>query len=194
MIASLTGTIESTHVNRLVLNVNGVGYLVHVTPVFASQSRVGSQTTLHTTQIVREDSISLYGFADATARDFFEVLLTVSGVGPKVALSMLSSFTPSEIATAITSEKTQTLEKIPGIGKKVASRLILELKDKVKASSSKTKNEAWSEQLLTALTGLGYKSKDAEVAIERVRKTLKNNVADKDLSELLKMALTSASE
>ena len=194
MIASLTGTIESTHVNRLVLNVNGVGYLVYVTPVFASQSRVGSQTTLHTTQIVREDSISLYGFADATARDFFEVLLTVSGVGPKVALSMLSSFTPSEIATAITSEKTQTLEKIPGIGKKVASRLILELKDKVKTSSSKTKNEAWSEQLLTALTGLGYKSKDAEVAIERVRKTLKNNVADKDLSELLKMALTSASE
>lgn len=194
MIASLTGTIESTHVNRLVLNVNGVGYLVYVTPVFASQSRVGSQTTLHTTQIVREDSISLYGFADASARDFFEVLLTVSGVGPKVALSMLSSFTPSEIATAITSEKTQTLEKIPGIGKKVASRLILELKDKVKTSSSKTKNEAWSEQLLTALTGLGYKSKDAEVAIERVRKTLKNNVADKDLSELLKMALTSASE
>ena len=194
MIASLTGTIESTHVNRLVLNVNGVGYLVYVTPVFASQSRVGSQTTLHTTQIVREDSISLYGFTDATARDFFEVLLTVSGVGPKVALSMLSSFTPSEIATAITSEKTQTLEKIPGIGKKVASRLILELKDKVKTSSSKTKNEAWSEQLLTALTGLGYKSKDAEVAIERVRKTLKNNVADKDLSELLKMALTSASE
>ena len=194
MIASLTGTIESTHVNRLVLNVNGVGYLVYVTPVFASQSRVGSQTTLHTTQIVREDSISLYGFADATARDFFEVLLTVSGVGPKVALSMLSSFTPSEIATAITSEKTQTLEKIPGIGKKVASRLILELKDKVKTSSSKTKNEAWSDQLLTALTGLGYKSKDAELAIERVRKTLKNNVADKDLSELLKMALTSASE
>ena len=194
MIASLTGTIESTHVNRLVLNVNGVGYLVYVTPVFASQSRVGSQTTLHTTQIVREESISLYGFADASARDFFEVLLTVSGVGPKVALSMLSSFTPSEIATAITSEKTQTLEKIPGIGKKVASRLILELKDKVKTSSSKTKNEAWSEQLLTALTGLGYKSKDAEVAIERVRKTLKNNVADKDLSELLKMALTSASE
>jgi Holliday junction DNA helicase RuvA len=194
MIASLTGTIESTHVNRLVLYVNGVGYLVHVTPVFASQSHVGAQTTLHTTQIVREDSISLYGFADATARDFFEVLLTVSGVGPKVALSMLSSFTPSEIASAITSEKTQTLEKIPGIGKKVASRLILELKDKVKSSPSKTKNEAWSEQLLTALTGLGYKSKDAEVAIERVRKTLKNNVAERDLSELLKMALTSASE
>ena len=100
----------------------------------------------------------------------------------------------SEIATAITSEKTQTLEKIPGIGKKVASRLILELKDKVKTSSSKAKSEEWSEQLLIALTGLGYKSKDAEVAIERVRKTLKNNAADKDLSELLKMALTSVSE
>ena len=197
MIASLSGVAASVAINQIVVDVSGVGYRIHVTPVLASSVSVGEKLNLHTSQIVREDSISLFGFADFHSRDFFELLLTVSGVGPRVALSMLSAFSPEDIADAIVSDSPHILEKIPGIGKKVASRLILELRDKVSGKtlqSKSTTQQNWSEQLLAALTGLGYKNKDAERAIERVKSSLGDKAGDRELSELLKMSLSNAAE
>lgn len=191
MIASLTGTVESLNVNRVVINVGGIGYLVQVTPVFAASLSVNRQIHLFISHIVREDAALLFGFGDSESRDFFELLQTVSGVGPKVALSMLTSYSSREIEDAVAHDRPQVLEKIPGIGKKVASRLILELKDKV---AKPEKSDQWGSQLLAALTGLGYKTKDAEVAIDRVRQSLGKSAQSKDLGELLKLALTSAGE
>ena len=191
MIATLRGTIQSIGVSHVVIEVSGVGYLVHVTPVFAASVSVGSEILLYTSQVVREDAHLLYGFHDAAARDFFELLQTVSGIGPRVAQSMLTSFSPGEIESAIIGESSQTLEKIPGIGKKVAGRLILELRDKFSSHSQRVE---WSAQLSAALIGLGYTAKDAEQSIAKIRKKFGASANDRSLSELLKISLSNVGE
>lgn len=192
MISTLSGRIAAHSLSHVVIEVGGVGLQVQVTPITATQCVIASNQTLFTSLLVREDSLTLYGFLDSKSRDFFDLLKTVSGIGPRVALAALSSFAPTEISKAIASGDASVLEKIPGIGKKVAQRLVLELKDKIQKSfiGNEVSKPFWSDQLNGALTGLGYSSKEADSAIARVKKELGESANGADLSELLKLALS----
>ena len=136
MIAQLTGTVRHLTAEKVVLEVGGVGYAISLTSRSSAQIVMGSALTLSTTLIVREDSLTLFGFLDPHERDVFETLQSVSGIGPKVALAITGALTPDDLAHAIASEDVKTIEKVPGIGKKGAQRLILELKGKLVTESS----------------------------------------------------------
>lgn len=196
MIAQLTGEVRSISTERVVLDVGGVGYLVCVTPATASSLSLGSALTLHTAMIVREDSMTLFGFLDSKSRETFELVQTVSGIGPRVALSILAHLTPESLAQAIASESVDTLSAVPGIGKKGAQRILLELKGKMISSGSSTsvKSSAshWREQLSGALASLGYSPRDVDAVISIVAIDYANRGLDPataDLSDLLKAAL-----
>lgn len=195
MIAQLTGEVRSISVDRIILDVAGVGYLIAVTPTTSSAVALGTSLTLHTSMIVREDSMTLFGFIDQKSRETFELVQTVSGIGPRVALSILAHLTPENLAHAIASESVETLSAVPGIGKKGAQRILLELKGKFSAQSSAPINitqSQWREQLSGALSSLGYSPRDADavltiVAIDYANRGL--DPATADLSDLLKAAL-----
>jgi Holliday junction DNA helicase RuvA len=197
MIAQLTGTIRSINSDRIILEVAGIGYLVHVTPVAATTLTLGNSLTIHTSMLVREDSMTLYGFLDAPSRETFELVQTVSGIGPRVALSILAHLSPDQLADAVEAESVNILSGVPGIGKKGAQRILLELKGKLSRSGSPSASVSstqpmWREQLSGALISLGYSAREADstisiVAIDYANRGL--NPADSDLSELLKAAL-----
>jgi Holliday junction DNA helicase RuvA len=197
MIAQLTGTIRSVNSDRIILEVAGIGYLVHVTPVAATTLTLGNSLTLHTSMVVREDSITLYGFLDAPSLESFELVQTVSGIGPRVALSILAHLSPDQLADAVDTESVNILSGVPGIGKKGAQRILLELKGKLSRSGSPSTSVSsaqpmWREQLAGALISLGYSAREADstisiVAIDYANRGL--NPAGSDLSELLKAAL-----
>ena len=141
MIAWLCGDVVSIESSFVVVNVGGVGYKVSVpVSVLAAISGVGATLTLHVHTTVREDDIALYGFLDNRALKLFELLIAVTGIGPKVALSMLSSLELDEIVRAVSADDTRTLIRVPGLGMKTAQRLILELRDKVQTM-------AWTNKL-----------------------------------------------
>ena len=133
MIASVRGPVGHVGLDHVVVEVGGVGMLVHTTPATASTCRRGSEASLATSLVVREDSLTLFGFSAPAERDMFETLQTVSGVGPRLALAMLSVMGPDQLALALSSGDTKALTTIPGIGAKSAERLVLELRDKVGA-------------------------------------------------------------
>ncbi len=135
MIARLRGRPAGEAGDGLVLDVNGVGYLVHATSRARRLARDGGEVTLEIHTHVREDAMQLYGFADADERELFQALLSVSGIGPKVALAIISGSTPAELRRAIVLEDTARFEAIPGIGKKTAQRVVLELREKVSAEA-----------------------------------------------------------
>ena len=196
MIAQLTGEVRSISSDRVVLEVNGVGYLVSVTPATSATLSLGSALTLHTSMIVREDSMTLFGFLDPKSRETFELVQTVSGIGPRVALSILAHLTPDSLAHAIATESIDTLSAVPGIGKKGAQRILLELKGKMASSSSYAQANIsaslWREQLSGALASLGYSPRDADAVISIVAIDYANRGVDPvaaDLSDLLKAAL-----
>lgn len=196
MIASLSGTVKATSLNSAVIDVGGVGILVNVSPRLSASLTVGLSAHLHTTLIVREDALTLYGFESASDRELFEVLQTVTGIGPKVAQSALSVFDAPEIVSAIVNEKASALEKIPGLGKKGAQRLILELKEKVKTFSSvsvqsTTPGGNWREQVSEALLSLGFNARDTQDALDLVSTEFGSKLGETDLSVLLKYALQS---
>lgn len=198
MISLLTGSIRSIATDRSVIDVNGVGYLVLVTARTSSKLTVGSVATLFTSLVVREDSLTLFGFLDAHERDLYEILQTVSGIGPKVALGITGALSGSDLANAVAREDLATIEKVPGIGKKGAQRLVLELKGKLigdsAASPAQTGNSPVRDQLLSALTGLGFTSKESDTAISATFSYLAQNGIDAaaiDVTELLKMTLQS---
>lgn len=191
MIAKLRGTVLEVRLNLLTIDVSGIGYEVIVAPELAAATRTGENVALYTSLVVREDAWTLYGFESADAKTLFEQLRSVTGIGPKVASTLLSVFTPDELKGAISSEDHAALERVPGIGKKVASRIILELKDKF-GSEVKNKNVLsgpWRSQLISALTGLGYTAKDAESALESGLIVFGKTPSEEDLPELLKLAL-----
>ncbi len=196
MIAQLTGEVRSIATDRVVLEVNGVGYLVSVTPATSATLSLGSTLTLHTSMIVREDSMTLFGFLDPKSRETFELVQTVSGIGPRVALSILAHLTPDSLAHAIATESIDTLSAVPGIGKKGAQRILLELKGKIAFSGSyapaNVSASLWREQLSGALASLGYSPRDADAVISIVAIDYANRGVDPaiaDLSDLLKAAL-----
>lgn len=191
MIAQIRGAVLEVRLNQIVLDVSGVGYQITVAPDLASKQSIGTVLSLHTSLVVREDSWTLFGFEDLDAKILFEQLQSVSGIGPKVASTLLSVYAPTELQSAIASQDNAALERVPGIGKKVASRIILELKDKF-GPSYKSKNSIsgpWRNQIIGALTGLGYSSKEAEIAIEEALSVFGAMPSESDLPEILKLAL-----
>jgi Holliday junction DNA helicase RuvA len=198
MISTLSGTIRSLSQDKLVIEVGGVGLSVLINPPTSLGLTLGAQTTLYTSLVVREDSLTLFGFLSEEVRNLFELVQTVSGVGPKVALSIMGALTPEDLARAISQEDTSAIERVPGIGKKGAQRMILELKGKLSDLSSgatyKGHQPPWREQLLSALVSLGFSPKESDSAISHVVNDLQGDDQDPAamaLSELLKLALAS---
>ena len=192
MIASLTGTVRHVGLDRLVLDVHGVGMLVYTPPAVAAGCRTGAAVELATSLVVREDSLTLYGFDAAGVRDTFELLQSVSGVGPRVALAVVSVLSPDELASAISADDVRALTRVPGIGKKGAERLVLELRDKIPSGTSQgdavaaPARESWQRQVVDALVGLGYSVSQAEAALERASDQLGE---DPEVSEALRASL-----
>ncbi|EFQ83866.1 Holliday junction DNA helicase RuvA [Aeromicrobium marinum DSM 15272] len=194
MIASLRGTVAAVSLDSVVLDVGGVGYLTRCTPGTIAGLRIGQEAQLATTLVVREDSMTVYGFADATERDMFELVQTASGVGPKVALAMLAVLDPDRLRQAIAQADHSTLMSVPGIGRKGAERIVVELKDRVglAGSAAPTGAPAWREQVHEALLGLGWPARDAERAVDNVAADLADDPgAAADVSTLLRDALRS---
>jgi Holliday junction DNA helicase RuvA len=165
MIARLRGTVVGRSGANLILDVNGVGYLVHATP---SVHRLGLEeivVEVHT--VVREDALQLYGFATAEERELFELLLGVNGVGPKVALAIVSGSTPAELRRAIARDDVKRFQAIPGIGLKTAQRVVLELKEKL-GSIAETMEPSKDMAARDALVSLGWSLVDAERALADV--------------------------
>ena len=189
MIASISGEVKSINATSAVIEVGGVGILVQVSAKTATGLLIGKKTELFTTMIVREDSLTLYGFNTSAARDLFEVLQTVSGIGPKVSQSALSIYEPDEIILAISKGDNSLLERIPGLGKKGAQRVILELKDKVKATKETSGKVDWRTPLHAALTGLGFSGKEIDKLFTQISAEVASDVNEMSASELLKLAL-----
>lgn len=186
----------ATGLGMLVVEVGGVGLSVLATPSTAASVRVGETTSLATTLVVREDSLTLFGFATAGERDLFELVQTVSGVGPRLALAMLAIHPPQVLRAAIAGGDLAVLVKVPGIGKKGAERIVLELKDKVgsvvppgdsgAAVSLTDTVDGDQAQVAEALIGLGWSSKQAQDAVGRVTEAEPDGA---DVSVLLRAAL-----
>ena len=197
MIAQLTGSIRSISSDRIILEVAGVGYLIHVTPTASATLTLGNSLTVHISMVVREDSMTLYGFIDPSSRETFELVQTVSGIGPRVALSILAHLSPDQLADAVESESVAILSGVPGIGKKGAQRILLELKGKLARTGLpgapiSSSQPIWREQLSGALISLGYSAREADSTISIVAIDYANRGLDpahSDLSDLLKAAL-----
>lgn len=195
MIATLFGTVRALKLDQAVLDVNGVGYLVHITAKTSANLSLGRDFQIYTSMVVREDSMTLYGFVDNDERELFELVQTVSGIGPKVALAITAAMSSDELAHAVNSKDEAAIAAVQGIGKKGAQRLILELDGKMDFShpASKSTGFSWRDQLIDALTGLGFARKQAESAVNEIAA----NRDSKELgamspTDLLKLALSHA--
>lgn len=168
MIARLTGAVVERGADSLVVDVGGVGYLVHAPVSVIAAARVGSDVTLHTHLVVREDSMTLYGFLDPHEGRLFQTLTSVAGVGPKAGLALLSVMDADELSFAIASGNAASLSRAPGVGQKLAARVVVELKDKMtSAAAPSTTPGVESEEIVGALMALGYSQAEAIDAVAR---------------------------
>jgi len=197
MISLVNGVVRAISLDKVIVEVGGVGLSLAVTQKTSAQLNIGVQIQLFTTLVVREDALTLYGFLEDGDRALFELVQTVSGIGPKVALSIVSALSPSQLAIAIAQEDISAIEKVPGIGRKGAQRLILELKGKLTDFGTSSKSDrhqpVWREQLTSALVSLGFNAKDSDTAISQVIARLSEDGIDAqtlELSDLLKRALS----
>ena len=182
MIASLSGKLESLNSESAIINAGGVGFRAYMpTSVLSRLGNPGDEVKVYTHMHVREDNISLFGFLTAEELWLFETLLGVTGLGPKLSLAMLSALTPDQITMAIATGSIDMLDMIPGIGKKVASRIILELKDKIGAGLAITPTEETRENtdVLAALTSLGYSPAEAVRAVANLPDDAKMKLEEK---------------
>lgn len=199
MIAFVRGTVADVSLTSAVLEVGGVGLELNCTPNTLASLREGTEARLPTTMIVREDSMTLFGFLDDDEKSLFEMLLTASGVGPKLAQAMLAVLSPEDLRRAVATEDIKTLTRVPGIGQKGAQRIVLELKDRIGAPTGATPpratgsvhEAAWREQVHAGLVGLGWSAKEAEKAVEAVAPQADDNP---DVAALLRAALRSLSK
>jgi holliday junction DNA helicase RuvA len=177
MIASVRGRVTSVSPDGAVVEVGGVGLALVCTPSTLASLRVGDEARLSTSLIVREDSLTLYGFPDDDARGLFEVLQTASGVGPRLAQAVLAVHSPDMVRRAITTGDIATLTRVPGIGRKGAERLVLELRDRIGPPGASTGEMpaslpvagiSWQDQVRQALVGLGWTAGQAEQAVGAV--------------------------
>lgn len=198
MIAQLTGTIIAAGATWGVVEVSGVGFRFDTNANTASGLRIGGESTVHTSLVVREDSLTLWGFETPTERDAFELVQTAQGVGPKVASAMLNVFDPGELQKVISREDVKRLTSVPGIGPKGAQKIIIELKDKIlilgadgspKRPAPATANDEWRVQVAAGLESLGWSSKDAERACDSVAH-LADDDPDIGIAKLMRAALS----
>jgi Holliday junction DNA helicase RuvA len=186
MIASVRGRVAALAPDSAVVEVGGVGLSVVCTPGTLANLRIGEETRLATSLVVREDSLTLYGFADDDARSLFELLQTASGVGPRLAQAVLAVHPPDVVRKAIATGDLNTLTRVPGIGKKGAERLVLELRDRIGSVVSSSTGEtmslpvagiSWADQVRQALVGLGWTAGQADQAVSIVSADLNGEPA-----------------
>lgn len=192
MIARLRGSVAEVAAGHLVLDVNGVGYEVHIPARTAEVARLDATVTLHVHTAMREDAITLYGFASPAEKEAFLLLVTVQQVGPKLALAALSSLTVDALARAINGNDLRALTAISGVGKKTAERMVLELKGKFawtpESPAVATAKAAPDDPLPLALAQLGYKKSEIDVALARLaERGLAEGPLDKRLAESLRI-------
>jgi len=197
MISSVRGEVIAIGLDHAVVEVGGVGLAVQATPNTLATLRRGQQARLATALVVREDSLTLFGFTDDEQRDVFGLLQSVAGIGPRMALATLAVLDPDALATALLQGDVKALTRVPGIGPKVAQRMVLELKDKVVAPASapasapalvpqRSGGDPRREQVVEALVGLGFTARPAEAAVDNALAV----DADADASTVLRAALT----
>jgi holliday junction DNA helicase RuvA len=189
MIAFVRGPVSAVFADSAVVEVGGIGIQVLCTPAALASLRVGAEANLATSMVVREESLTLYGFADYDERGVFELVQTASGVGPKLAQAMLAVHGPDELRRAIVSEDLATLCAVPGIGRKGAQRIVLELRDKIGVPTGSGAGPvpvrpsaaagSWRDQVREALIGLGWSAREADSAVDAVAPL----AADRDVAE-----------
>ena len=209
MIASVAGRVAAVSPDGAVVEVGGIGLAVQCTPGTIARLQVGESARLSTSLVVREDSLTLYGFADDDERQLFELLQTANGVGPRLAQAVLAIHPPREVRRAVTTGDLKSLMQVPGIGKKGAERLVLELRDRLGVGSGDVSLDAataaagatgsfvapvapWRDQLTTALVGLGWSVREADGALGQLAPVAEEQVADTgsvDVAVLLRQAL-----
>ena len=195
MISLLRGIVASVGLDHIDIVVGGIGFRVHVTPAFAQAAPRDEEITVYTSMIVREDSMTLYGFESADERDVFTKLLSVSGIGPKIALAALAVLRPDDLRRAVRDQDLATLQRIPGVGKKSAQRMALEIGDKLgtpaalpgvdAAPAPAPSEDAVASEVSAALVGLGWSEAQAAKAIEKLAGS------GLDASDMLRAALVS---
>jgi Holliday junction DNA helicase RuvA len=198
VIAFVSGQVAALAPDTAVIEVGGVGLAVQCAPGTLAGLRIGTPARLATSLVVREDSLTLSGFADDDERQVFELLQTVSGVGPRLAQTMLAVHAPDALRAAVAAGDEKALTAVPGIGKKGAQRLLLELKDRLGApvgtgaarAAAAARPAAWDEQLHAALLGLGYAAREADEAVAAVTPQAEA-AAEPDVGALLRSALQS---
>lgn len=182
MIAQVRGIVLQRTAAGVVIDLHGLGMHLSCTPRALAASKVGAEVTLHTALVIREDHWQLFGFFDAGERDAFALLQSVTGIGPRIALAAVSTLEPERIAQAIASDDVDMLTKIPGIGKKGAARMCVELKDKFAAAAV---IEGWRASVRDALVGLGWSAANAESAVDSVAA----EHANPEVADALRLAL-----
>lgn len=199
MIAHVHGTVSQVGGTWVVLDLGGFGLRALATPATVASVTVGESAHLHTSMVVREDSLTLYGFTDAEERDAFELVQTASGIGPKLAQAVVSVLPPDELRAAILSENLVALCKVPGIGRKGAQKMVIELKDKVNAlgaipdlstGAPRPGADDWRDQVAAGLESLGWSAKDAAAAVEGVA-GLRDEDPNVGIGDLMRAALRS---
>lgn len=206
MIAFVRGRVAAVAPDAAVVDVGGVGLSVHCTPATLAGLRIGEAASLPTSLVVREESLTLYGFAEEDERVAFEILQTASGVGPRLAQAMLAVYGPDELRRAVSTEDVAALTRVPGIGRKGAQRIVLELRDRLGSpvgSGGATGSAAavrggggWRDQVASGLAGLGWGQRDVDEALAAVAPEADDAVAagaEPPVSELLRSALKALS-
>jgi Holliday junction DNA helicase RuvA len=203
MIAFVRGEVAALTLTSAVVEVGGVGLELMCTPNTLATLRPGQTATLPTSMVVREDSLTLFGFADEDEKQVFELVQTASGVGPKLAQAMLAVLTPDAVRRAVAGDDVRTLTTVPGIGQKGAQRIILELKDRIGAPTSAGGSprpkaaEPWRAQVQQGLVGLGWSAKDADKAVDAVADQAEASTSPTggvDVAAILRAALRTLSK
>lgn len=195
MIAVVSGKVLETRIDGLVINVGGIGLFVLCAPDLIARAKIGEEISVNTSLVVREDSLTLFGFESVLSRELFEIVQSVSGFGPKLAFTILAAMSPDEFRDAIANEDVNRLKQTPGVGAKGAQRLVLELKDRIGFSSNQLKStnatSNWKIQLEQGLVGLGWSTKDANKAIATVAQEISSDDSngEVEIALLLKRAL-----
>jgi Holliday junction DNA helicase RuvA len=187
MIATLSGKIIHVEGDKVIVDVGGVGYQVFIPAPLRDQLRRGETVLLFTQLIVRQDSLTLYGFETSESREFFDLLLGVNGVGPRLALAILSVLTPDTIRRSVFNEQVEIFSRVPGVGKKTAQKILFHLQDKITAVEGLEPMATFSEvdgEVLNALTALGYSVVEAQSALQAIP-----SGAPQEVEERLRLAL-----
>jgi Holliday junction DNA helicase RuvA len=187
MIATISGSISQADPGSLVVEVGGVGLLVYVPDPLSDQAQPGQTIFLHTYLVVREDVLALYGFETQEGRDYFKLLLGVSGIGPRLAITILSTLTPESIRRAVMSEQPEVFSRVPGVGPKTAQKISFSLQDKISKEEGYEPLAAMSDadsEVLSALVALGYSVVEAQAALQSIPKD-----APEDVESRLRLAL-----